>query len=108
MSNTAPAPEFFLDILGMKRDAAQGIVYLVQYRVSLKDDELDCSDTGWVQLEPPGDDMIEYDNLTPETVIGWVEERLGMSEGLSQIQAMLQSRIDESRSPSVLQGLPWQ
>jgi hypothetical protein len=108
MSSPTTAPEFSLDILEMKRDAAHGIICLVQYRVSLKDDELDCSDTGWVQLEPPGDDMIEYDNLTPETVIGWVEERLGMSEGLSQIQAMLQSRIDESRSPSVLQGLPWQ
>jgi hypothetical protein len=46
-------------------------------------------------------------DLTPEIVIGWVQEKLGGDEKVAEIQAALQAQIDQQRTPTTGDGVPW-
>lgn len=53
--------------------------------------------------------FIPYDQLTEETVIGWVEASLG-EEGIAALQLTIQGRIDQLLNPPVTPSvtpLPW-
>jgi hypothetical protein len=41
-------------------------------------------------------------------VISWVKEKLGGDEKVAEIQAALQAQLDQQRTPTTAQGLPWQ
>jgi hypothetical protein len=51
----------------------------------------------------PEDNIIPFASLTPEIVIGWVQDKLNVEE----IEAALQSQIDEQRTPTTAAGVPW-
>jgi hypothetical protein len=63
---------------------------------------------GSIGLEQPDpDDIIPYANLTSGIVIGWVKERLGGADKVEEIEAALQSQLDEKHAPTKAVGLPW-
>jgi hypothetical protein len=43
----------------------------------------------------------------PTIVIGWVQEKLGGEEKVEEIEAALQSQLDEKHAPTEAAGLPW-
>ena len=88
----------------MERHTADGIVFTVHYTVAASDGTYSSSAYGSIGLEQPEGDVIPYADLTPELVIGWVQEKLNVEE----IEAALQAQIDEQRSPSKAAGVPWQ
>jgi len=88
----------------MERHTADGIVFTVHYTVAASDGTHSRSAYGSIGLEQPEGDVIPYADLTPELVIGWVQEKLNVEE----IEAALQAQIDEQRSPSKAAGVPWQ
>ena len=92
----------------MERHTADGIVFTVHYTVSANDGTYSSSAYGSIGLEQPEGDVIPYADLTPELVIGWVQEKLGGDEKVTEIEAALQAQIDEQRSPSKAAGVPWQ
>jgi hypothetical protein len=47
--------------------------------------------------------VIPYANLTPEIVIGWVQNKLDVPA----IKAALQAQLGEKRTPTKAAGLPW-
>jgi hypothetical protein len=51
--------------------------------------------------------MIPFADLTKETVLGWVQEKLGGAEKVAEIEAALQAGIDEQLAPTKATGLPW-
>ena len=61
---------------------------------------------GSVGLERP-ETLVPYADLTEEQVIGWVKEKLGGDEKVTEIQAALQAQLDEQRTPSRATGKPW-
>ena len=62
---------------------------------------------GSVGLEAPEENVIPYADLTPEIVIGWVQEKLGGEEKVIEIEEALQAQLDEQRNPSKAAGVPW-
>jgi hypothetical protein len=50
--------------------------------------------------------MVPFADLTPEVVIGWVKEKFG-DEKVTEIEAALQSQLDQQRTPTKASGLPW-
>ena len=58
-------------------------------------------------LEAPEENVIPYADLTPEIVIGWVQEKLGGDEKVAEIEAALQAQLDEQRQPTKSAGVPW-
>jgi hypothetical protein len=105
---TAPVTTFEWAVAQMERHTADGIVFTVHYTVAANDGTYSSSAYGSIGLEQPEGDAIPYSDLTPEIVIGWVQDKLGGTEKVDEIQAALQAQIDEQRAPSKAQGLPWQ
>jgi hypothetical protein len=94
-------------IAKMDRYTSDGIVMTVHYTVDSNDGTYSAGAYGSVGLEAPEENVIPYADLTPEIVIGWVQEKLGGDEKVAEIEAALQAQIDEQRSPSKAAGVPW-
>jgi hypothetical protein len=94
-------------IAQMERHTSDGIVIVVHYTVDSNDGTYSTGAYGSVGLEAPEENVIPYADLTPEIVIGWVQEKLGGDEKVAEIEAALQAQIDEQRSPSKAAGVPW-
>jgi hypothetical protein len=53
-----------------------------------------------------GDTLVPFADLTEATVVGWVKEKL-TAEKVTEIEAALQTQLDEQRQPTKAGGLPW-
>lgn len=100
---------FTWNINTLERNTADGIVFTAHYTVNAADDTYSAGAYGSIGLEAPaeGDPVIPYADLTAETVISWVKEKLGGDEKIAEIQTALQAQIDEQRTPTKATGLPW-
>jgi len=96
--------EYTWGVAQMERHTADGIVFTVHYTVAASDGTYSSSAYGSIGLEQPEGNVIPYADLTPELVIGWVQEKLNVEE----IEAALQAQIDQQRTPTTAQGVPWQ
>lgn len=91
-------------IAQLERHTADGIVFTAHYTVDANDGTYSAGAYGSVGLEQPNpNNIIPYANLTPEIVIGWVQDRLNVEE----IEDSLQSQLDEKNAPTTATGLPW-
>jgi hypothetical protein len=107
-SPALPTTEYTWAIAQMERHTADGIVFTVHYTVAANDGTYASSAYGSIGLEQPEGNVIPYADLTPEIVIGWVQDKLGGTEKVDEIEAALQVQIDQQRTPTTAQGMPWQ
>jgi hypothetical protein len=110
MAKTTAFTTFEWGVAQMERHTADGIVFTVHYTVNATsgDAVYTSSAYGSIGLEQPEGNVIPFASLTPEIVIGWVQDKLGGTEKVDEIQAALQKQLDEQRNPTAAQGLPWQ
>jgi hypothetical protein len=94
-------------IAQLERTTADGIVFTVHLHVAANDGTYASSAYGSIGLEQPEGDIIPYADLTPEIVIGWVQDKLGGDEKVAEIEAALQAQLDEQAAPTKAAGLPW-
>jgi hypothetical protein len=93
------------NIAQLERHTANGVVFTAHYTVEANDGTYSAGSYGSVGLEQPDpDSIIPYASLTPEIVIGWVQDKLNVAV----IEAALQAQLDEKRAPITATGLPWQ
>jgi hypothetical protein len=93
-------------IANLERETADGFVYTAHYTVNATDGEAYSAGAyGSIGFERP-EELIPFDNLTPEIVIEWVKEKLG-EEQVEKVETALQSQIDEKRAPTKASGTPW-
>jgi hypothetical protein len=91
-------------IAQLERHTADGIVTTVHYTVDANDGTYSAGAYGSIGLEQPDpDNVIPYADLTPEIVIGWVQDKLNVEE----IEAALQAQLDEKHAPTKAAGVPW-
>lgn len=100
------ATTFTWSISTLERETSDGYVKIAHYRVDAADEAYTAGAYGSISLERP-ETLVPYSDLTEEVVIGWVKEALGGDEKVTEIQDALQAQIDEQRTPSVAQGMPW-
>lgn len=86
----------------MDRQALDGLVTTVHWRVTEQDNDYVASAYGSVGLER-GDDFIAYDLLTESQVIAWVKEKIEADT----IEANLFAEIAAKKNPVMLTGTPW-
>ena len=91
----------------LERHTADGIVFTAHYTVDANDGTYSAGAYGSVGLEQPEGNVIHYADITPEVVIGWVQDKLGGEEKVAEISAALQKQIDEQRTPTTAAGVPW-
>ena len=99
--------EYTWGVAQMERHTADGIVFTVHYTVAANDGTYASSAYGSIGLEQPEGEVIPYADLTPEIVIGWVQDKLGGAEKVTEIEAALQSQINEQKHPTKAAGVPW-
>lgn len=93
-------------IAQLERETADGYVYTAHYTVDAKDDVYSAGAYGSIGFERPEGELIPFSDLTEELVVGWVQEQLG-EEKVSEVEAALQTQLDEQASPTKAAGLPW-
>jgi len=101
------ATEFNWGVAQLERQLSDGTVYTVHYTIEAFDGTYRSSAYGSLGLEAPDEDeMIPYADLTPEIVMEWVKEKFG-EEKVDEIEAALQTQIDQQKAPTTGTGLPW-
>ena len=91
------------NIAQLERHTADGIVFTAHYTVDANDGTYSAGAYGSIGLDAPEDNIIPYADLTPEIVIGWVQDKLNVEE----IEAALQAQLDQQRTPTTAAGVPW-
>jgi hypothetical protein len=114
MPAATPKTTFTWSINTLERELADGYVFVCHYSVNAVSSTLDPEGNpysqgayGSVGLERPEGDLIPFDELTQEEVIGWVIEKLGGTDKKAEIEAALQARLNEVMSPTKINGVPW-
>ena len=107
-TSATPVTEFTWGIAQLERNCADGVVFTAHYTINAADGTYSAGAYGSVSFEAPEGNVIPFASLTPEIVISWVKEKLGGDEKVQEIEAALQSQLDEQRAPSKASGLPWQ
>ena len=107
-ASATPVTEFTWGIAQLERNCADGVVFTAHYTINAADGTYSAGAYGSVGLEQPDpDSTIPFADLTPELVIGWVQEKLGGEEKVEEILAALQTQLDQQRTPTTAQGVPW-
>ena len=99
---------FTWSIAQMERILDDGIVFTVHYTIDASDGTYNSGAYGSVGLEAPEGNVIPYADLTKNLVVGWVQEKLGGDEKVAEIEAALQEQINQQRTPTTGNGVPWQ
>jgi hypothetical protein len=93
-------------IASLDRETADGYVFTAHYTVNATDKTYSAGAYGSIGFERP-ETLVPFADLTEEQVIGWVKEALGGDEKVAEIEAALQSQINEQRTPTKASGTPW-
>ena len=114
MPAATPTTTITWSINTLERELADGYVFTAHYSVNAVSSTLNPEGNpysqgayGSVGLERPETDLIPFDELTQEQVIGWVKEKLGGDEKVAEIEKALTDRLAEVISPSKINGVPW-
>lgn len=99
------ATTFTWKIANLERETADGFVFTAHYTIDANDETYTAGAYGSIGFERP-ENLIPYSSLQEQTVIGWVKEKLG-PEKVAEIEAALQSQLDEQRTPTKQAGVPW-
>jgi len=94
-------------IAQLERETSDGYVFTAHYTVNAADGTYTSGAYGSLGFERPEDDMVPFADLTEEMVIGWVKDKFG-PEKVAEIEAALQSQLDEQHHPTRASGMPWQ
>lgn len=94
-------------VADLERHTADGAVYTVHWTCTATNANKTAGSYGSIGLDAPEpDNMIPFEQLTEEIVIGWVKEKLG-AEGVANIEASLDNQLAELIAPTTASGLPW-
>jgi len=114
MPAATPTTTFTWSINTLERELSDGYVFVAHYSVNAVSSTLDPEGNpysqgayGSVGLERPEGDLVAFESLDQDTVIGWVKAKLGGDEKVAEIEAALQARLDEVMSPTKINGVPW-
>ena len=101
-----PVTSFTWAIANLERETEDGFVFTAHYTVSAADDAYSSSAYGSIGFERP-ENLIPFADLTEDLVVGWVKEALGGDEKVAEIEAALQGKLDQQRTPTTASGTPW-
>ena len=92
-------------IAQLDRETADGYVFTAHYTVEASDETYKAGAYGSIGFEKP-ETLVAYAELTEEVVIGWVKDQL-TAEKVTEVEAALQSQLDEQKTPTKASGTPW-
>ena len=100
------------NIANLERETEDNFVFTAHWTVSAVDSEssedeepFSAGAYGSIGLERP-ENLIPYENLTEEIVVGWVKEKMG-EEAVESVESALLAQIAEQKAPTKASGKPW-
>ena len=94
----------------LERESSDGYVFTAHWNVNatetVEDKTYSAGAYGSIGLERPEEDLIPFEELTEELVVSWVLDKLG-EEQVVNMETSLTNQIQEQKTPSKIQGLPW-
>jgi hypothetical protein len=99
-------------IANLKRNPTSGLVSEVTYIINFELEGETDRKVGMITFEGDETDpnFVPFEDLTEETVLGWVISTLGKEEITkieTEFETRLQERIDKKNNPEFLLGTPW-
>ena len=91
-------------IANLERNTSDGKVIVAHYTVSAKNDTYSAGAYGSLGFD--GEITTPFSELTEQQIVGWVKDALG-EEKVIEIEAALQTQLDEQAAPTKAAGLPW-
>ena len=99
------ATTFTYKIANLDRETADGYVNTAHYTINAGDGTYKAGAYGSLGLERP-DTLVPFADLTEDTVVGWVKDKLG-ADKVTEIETALQAQLDEQTAPTKASGVPW-
>ena len=94
----------------LERETSDGYVFTAHWTVNatetVEDKTYSAGAYGSIGFQRPEEDLIPFEELTEELVVSWVLDKLG-EEQVTNMETSLTNQIQEQKTPSKLQGLPW-
>lgn len=90
------------NIENLDRKSNNGYVTTIHWRAILQEDDKVVFDYGTVSFED-GEPIIAFENLTKETILSWLFEKINKQE----IESKLIEQLKELKNPVIKSGLPW-
>ena len=111
-ASAKPTTTFTWGIAELERYTDDNVVYTAHYTINAADGTHSAGAYGSVGLEQPDpDNIIPFDDLTPDLVISWTKaalaKGLGNENKVAEIETALQAQLDQQRTPTTAQGVPW-
>jgi hypothetical protein len=102
-----------LDVIYSEVDPAteepvQNVVTTVHWVYTARDGGYTATMYSTVNLPPPGQPLIAYDDLTPDIVQGWVETSLGADQVAEMQQSLANSIKIQKNPPGGSMAPPWE
>ena len=97
-------------IENVEREAESGLVTTVHWRVNgsaptgVEDKTVNSTSYGAVTLER-GEEFIAFEDLTEQTVLQWVKDKLG-KEYVDSIEMSIERQLQSQLTPPTVSGLP--
>jgi hypothetical protein len=91
------------NVVQMDRLTSDVFVVTVHYTVNAVDGDYTASTYGTVGYTQEEGNIIPFESLTAEIVVGWVKDSLGQAT----VEEALAAQIEAQQNPVQLSGLPW-
>jgi hypothetical protein len=91
-------------IANLERNTSDGKVIVAHYTVSAKNDTYSAGAYGSLGFD--GEITTPFSELTEQQIVGWVKDSLG-EEKVIEVEAALQTQLDEQAAPTKAAGVPW-
>ena len=93
-------------VQNMIRDLSNGFVITVAWGCTASQDSASAFYGGTTVYTQESDSFIPYEDLTEQTVLGWVYEALGDQK--AEIEASLTAKVEKQLNPTTANGMPWE
>lgn len=87
----------------LDRNTSDGFVVTAHYTVVADNNGITASTYGTVGWTQSDQDFTPFEDLTEETVIGWVQDKLDKTV----VETSLNDQITVLKNPPIVSGLPW-
>lgn len=96
-------------IENMKRQTESGLVIEVVYRVIAKEKSLiaDHKDKVILTGNSESEGFVPFEELTESLVIQWVKDNVDVSSIETEVQNLLDSKLEKLERRTTTSGLPW-
>jgi hypothetical protein len=95
--------EFKWNVVQTNYNTIDKFITIVHYTVNAVDGDYTASTYGTVGYTQEEGNIIPFNSLTPEIVIGWVKDSLGQET----VETALAAQIEALKNPVSESGLPW-